>query len=831
MTPIRHALRQARRQPGFTFIVTAMLAVGIGATTAMFSTFHELLLRELRVPEPEQLVNLGAPGRKWGVPLCGAAGDCEHVFSYAMFRDLEARQTALSELAGHYAFLANLAYGGETQSSQALLVSGDYFATLRVAPLLGRLIGPQDDARIGDGAVAVLSHQYWQNSLGADPGVVGRAMIVNGQTLTIVGVAPERFAGTTAGWNPSVFVPLTMRVRMEANPTWDENRAFYWVYAFGRLKPGVSPEQARASLDTLYSGIINEVEAPLFPTMAPDVLERFRASRLAVEPGARGQSNLQRFLATPLAMLLGVTAVVLLIVCVNVANLMLARGARRAGELAIRSSIGASRRHLVLDLLLEATVLGVLGGLASLPVAFATLRAVVALVPAGTFDRQVLPVTPSSTAGAFAVALTLATVLLFGLLPALRTSRADPGAAMKGAAHNAVSGRGVTRVGGALATSQIVLSMMLLVLAGLFAQSLANLARANLGMNVDSVVTFTVSPRRNGYGNPQAMQFFAALERELASRPGVTSVASSMALVLGPSSWGGAVQIEGRELDGAASAVNLNDVSPSFFRTLSIPLLDGRDFTAADDLGAPPVGIVNEAFVRKFHLENDVIGKRVSLVGLKPDIEIVGVVADAKYSSVRADAPPQLILPRLQNDNIAALSYYVRAAIPADVLMRTIRGVVAAADPNLPVTALSTMDDVVKINTGLDRIVAVLAGGFAALATLLAAIGLYGVLAYNVAQRTRELGLRLALGATAGGLRRMVLRQVAKIALIGVPIGLGIGVLLGQGARTLLYGLSNYDPVVLSGAVAVLAGVVLVAGYLPARRASAVEPMQALRHD
>src|SRR5262245_46215463 len=392
MNSIRFALRQVGRRPGFALVVIAMLAIGIGATTAMFSTFHELLLRDLRVPQPEQLVNLGAPGRPGGIPLCGMAGDCQQVFSLAMFRDLEARQTVLSELAGHYAFQANLAYGRETQSSQALLVSGRYFSTLRVAPFLGRLIGPQDDARIGECAVAVLSHRYWQSSLGANPDVVGRNLVVNGQTLTIVGVAPEGFAGTTTGWNPNVFVPLTMRGQMEANPIWDENRAFYWIYAFGRLKPGVSLEQARASLKTLYSGIINEVEAPLFSTMAPDVLAKFRASQLAVEPGARGQSSMPRFLGTPLAMLLGVTAVVLLIVCVNVANLMLARGARRAGELAIRSSIGASRRQLVGHLLLEAGVLGVLGGLASVTVALVTLRAVVALVPVGTLDGQVFPV-------------------------------------------------------------------------------------------------------------------------------------------------------------------------------------------------------------------------------------------------------------------------------------------------------------------------------------------------------------------------------------------------------------------------------------------------------
>jgi predicted permease len=295
--------------------------------------------------------------------------------------------------------------------------------------------------------------------------------------------------------------------------------------------------------------------------------------------------------------------------------------------------------------------------------------------------------------------------------------------------------------------------------------------------------------------------------------------------------WNRSVKIEGRELDRATSLVPENDVSPGFFRTLSIPLLAGRDFTDSDRSGAPRVAIVNEGFVHKFRLEGEAIGKRMALGDDPADVEIVGVVADAKYSTVRADAPPQVMLPRLQNDNIAALSYYVRGAIPADALMRTIKGVAAAADPNLPVTDLGTMRDAVDLNLGLDRIVATLAGGFAALATLLAAIGLYGVLAYNVAQRTRELGLRLALGATAGGLRGMLLRQVGKIALIGMPIGLAIGVLLGQGAKAMLFGLSNYDPVVLGGAVAVLAAVVLAAGYLPARRASEVAPMEALRHE
>jgi predicted permease len=832
MRAIRQAVRQLCHRPGFSAVVIAMLAIGIGATTAMFSMFHEVLLAKLPVGEPDALVNLGAPGPKAGSTTCTMAGTCEEIFSFPMFRDLEARQTVLTELAGHYETFANLAYRDHSEATRAALVSGAYFGALRVQPALGRLLGPEDDAQVGESAVAVLSYDYWHSSAGGDRDAIGRTIVVNGEPLTIVGVAPEGFHGTTAGWTPSVYVPLTMRWRMETNvPRSDDNRLAYWVYLFGRLKPGVSLEQARASLNTLHSGILNEVEAPLNGALGPDALEKFRARQLTVEPGARGQSLVRAVGGPPFEMLLGVAAAVLAIVCVNLANLMLARNATRAAELAIRSSIGASRRHLVRDLLLESAVLAVAGGLASIPIAEATLRGVSALVPWQIADTIQLGLSPA--AAGFAAAVSLGTALLFGLLPALRSSVVDPGATMKGQAAHSVGARRATRFGRSLATVQITCSMMLLVFAGLFAQSLANATRADLGMNVDSLVTFNVSPRRNGYDDSRAMQLFDRLERDLAAQPGVVSVASSMVPLIAFSQWGDDVKIDGQDAPSPAADVraNMNWVGNDFFRTLAIPLRAGRVFTDADRNGAQSVAIVNESFVGKFALEDGAIGKRFTLKLIPGSFEIVGVIADTKYDSVKGDIRPQFVFPRRQSTSLGSLSFYVRAATPPDEAMRMIRRVVASLDPNLPVSDLMTMDKVIESNLFTDRLVAMLAGAFAALATLLAATGLYGVLAYGVAQRTREFGLRLALGATPGGIRTMVLWQVAKIALIGMPIGLALGVALGQLAKALLYGMSGYDPVVLGGAVGVLVGVVLAAGYLPARRASSVDPMEALRYE
>jgi predicted permease len=751
-----------------------------------------------------------------------------------MFRDLEAQQTVFTGIAAHQPFPANLAYDRRASTGNGLLVSGSYFDVLGLKPALGRLIGRQDEPKVGEGAVVVLGYEYWRSSFGADPNIIDRTLTVNGQVLTIIGVAPQGFAGTTIGYQPRVYVPITMRWLMQPTlQTLATDRKSYWVYLFARLRPGVTIEGALAQLGGVYHAILNDVEAPLnsLMLMPPEIMERFRARPLTIEPGARGQSSLPEQARTPSSLLLGVTTLVLLLVCANIANLLLARGATRAGEMAIRASLGADRGRLLRQALLESTTLAVAGGIASIPVALVTLRGVRILLP----DGERLDMTLNGQALVFTAVAALATVLLFGLAPAIRASRADPGLAMKGQAQQAVGAHGARRFRGTLATAQIVLSTVLLVLAGLFTQSLANLARVDLGMNAASVATFTVAPRRNGYTLEQATRFYERLETEIAAQPGVLSAASSMVPLLSGSTWGAGMRIEGVDPGppGTNNDAAMNSVSPGFFRTLAIPLASGRDFAPTDTIDKPLVAIVNESFLRKFKLGDDALGKHIGTGNPNepPNMEIVGIVGDAKYAQVRDEAPAQFFVPRQQNAFTDSMTFYVRAAVPPETLLTLIPRVVASLDPDLPVDKPTTMRQVVDDNVFVERMVATLSASFAVLATVLAAVGLYGVLAYLVTQRTREIGLRLALGATAARLRGMVLKQVAIMAGIGVPLGLVLAVLVGRMAEVLLFGLKGYDPLVLGAAVAVLAVVVSLAAYLPAQRAASIAPMEALRSE
>jgi predicted permease len=431
----------------------------------------------------------------------------------------------------------------------------------------------------------------------------------------------------------------------------------------------------------------------------------------------------------------------------------------------------------------------------------------------------------------FAAGAALATVLLFGLAPAWQASDTDPGRVIKGEASQSSSGRGMVRFRATLTTVQIAFSMVLLVLAGLFTQSLMNIARVNLGIDVESLVSFSVSPRLNGYAPDEVSALYDRIEEELAAQPGVRSVASAGIPLIAHRSMGYQVSGTGFEwTPGVNNFSQSNMVSPGFFATASIPLLAGREFTVADRLGSPPVAIVNESFVRRFDL-GTAVGERFSLPFVVDDIEIVGVVADAKYTEVKGDVQPQFFQPRRQATDLPALFFYVRGGIDSDAMIRMIPHLISSIDPDLPVDELTTMEAQVRDNVYIDRLTTMLSVAFAALATLLAAIGLYGVLAYNVTQRTRELGLRLALGATPGTLRGMVLKQVGVMALVGGMMGLAAAVGIGRVAEALLFGLSGYDPPVLLAAVAVLSAVVLAASYLPARRASNIAPMEALRYE
>ena len=775
-------------------------------------------------------MNLAAPGPKTGTTSCSFAGECDEIFSYPMFRDLEAQQTVFSSIAAHRDFDASLSDGGRAEIGRGIMVSGSYFSLLDLPPTVGRLIGREDEQQIGESAVVVLSHDYWRSRFGGDPGAVGRRLTVNGQSLTIVGVAPEGFSGTIPGFRPQVFVPLTLRWLMEPTRPRDEaDRRAYWVYLFARLKADVTVEQAAAGINALYGSILNEVEAPLNTSMADDLLAQFRQRQITLAPGARGQSWVPQGAAQPLTLLLGMTAVVLLIVCVNIANLLLARGASRVGEMAIRVSIGASRWRLISLLLTEISVPAVIGSLLSVPVAALTVYGFTATLPewlAGAYALEL-----NSTAFLFAAAVSLSTVALFSVVPAVQVTRVSPGLAVKGQGSQTLGGHGMTRFRTVLATTQIGFSMVLLVLAGLFTQSLVNVARVDLGMSVDSVVTFTVSPRMNGRDAADSMAIFDRIEERLATEPGVSSVGSARIALLTRRGSTSNPAFEGAEVvSGADGRVLTNDVSPGFFTTLAIPVLTGRTFAATDEVGAPRVAIVNESLVRRFDLGPAPIGKRFSLGPIRSNVEIVGVVADTQYRSVKDDVPAQIFLPRRQNDNLDGVTFYVRGVDP-DALQRTIPRAVAEIEPELAVGELGTFEGQVQENVYLDTLVAILSAGFAALATLLGAFGLYSVLAYNVTQRMRELGLRLALGATPREVRSMLMKQVGVMALIGGAAGLAAAIALGRAAEALLFGLSGYEPSVLIAATAVLAAVVLAAAYLPAQRAARIAPMEALRCD
>ncbi|HSJ23251.1 MAG TPA: ABC transporter permease [Longimicrobiales bacterium] len=829
MHALRLAFRTLFRTPFVTGVAILSLALGIGANAAIFSLFEQTLLRPLPVHEADRLVNLAAPGPKPGSNSCGQPGDCDQVFSYPMFRDLETADLPLTGIAAHLPFGANVAFQGQTEETQATLVSGSYFPLLRLQPAAGRLFTPADDEHIGGHPVAVLSHGYWQGRMGSAPDVVGRTIVVNGETLEIIGVAPRGFEGTTLGIRPAVFVPITMRAQMTRGFTAFENRRSYWAYLFGRLEPGASLAQAEAALNTVYSRIINEVEVPLQTGMSDQGMAAFREKRLTLSNGRRGQSSVHEVARTPLTLLLATAGIVLLIACANIANLLLARGAGRSMEMAVRLSLGANRRQVVSQLLTESLVLAALGGLAGLLVANATLGFISSTLPpevSATLEPRL-----DGTALLFTAAVAMLTGVLFGMFPALNSTRPELVSTIRTNAGNLTAGRAASRFRSVLVTSQVALAMALLVTAGLFLRSLDNVSRVELGLQPEGVVTFGVSPVRNGYDQDRTRVFFQRLEEELAALPGVTSVTASLVPLLSGSTWNNDVNVQGFERTPDTNAnATYNEIGTSFFATLGIPIIAGRDFTAADHADNANVVMVNEAFTRRFGLDRDAVGRLMGF-GNDMDREIVGVVADSKYAEVKDEIQPAVYIPYRQATRVGSMVFYVRGDVESASLLRAIPGVVAGLDPNLPVQQLKSMPQQVRENVFLDRMISTLAAAFATVATLLAAIGLYGVLAYTVAQRTREFGIRSALGASAGQLRGMVLRQVGVMLLIGGAIGVAAAVALGRAAASLLFGVEAVDPVVMAAAGLLLATLAVVAGLMPARRAAAVDPVTALRYD
>jgi len=751
-----------------------------------------------------------------------------------MFRDLQKMQTVFTDIAAHVGFGANVAYETQTSSGEGLLVSGSYFPVLELQPALGRLLDPNDDKVVGESRVVVLSYSYWSSRFGLDPTILNKRLIINGQGLTIVGVAPRGFDGTTIGMRPSVFVPITLRSMLSDETGWSL-RTDYWAYLFARLRPGVAIEAARASLGTQYHAIVTDVEAPLQKDMSAQTMARFRAKPILLAPGGRGQSSVPDQAKTPLRLLVGVTAFVLLIACANIANLLLARSAARAGEMAIRLSIGASRARLIGQLLTESLLLALLGGMAGLVVAHWTLVLVTSLLPSEM--QHTITFTMSGTVILFGIGLTFATGLLFGLFPALHSTRPDLVSTLKNQAGQPSGARRAARIRLLLATSQIALAMTLLASSGFFLKSLLNISRIDLGFKVDRVVTFGLSPVLNGYSFDRARLLFRRLEDELRAVPGVTAVTVSNVPLLAGHNRARDVAVQGFKAGpDTDSNSRYNRIGPGYFSALGIPLISGREFTDADTVNSAKVAVVNQTFAKKFGLGNDAVGKSMGWAPgegyrSKLDTTIVGVVEDAKYSDVKQKVPPQFFVPYRQDTELGEMHVYVRTSGDTAQAASAIAAVVKRLDPNLPIEQFETLPEQVRNSTYLDRMMTTLSAAFALLATLLAAIGLYGVLAYTVAQRTREIGLRMALGAAPARVRGMVLRQVALMTTVGSLVGLAAALGVGKMAQSILFQMTGADPAVLAFSVVALALVALCAGFIPAHRASRVDPMRALKYE
>jgi predicted permease len=831
LSDVRYCLRGFAQRPLFAFVIVATLALGISINAAVVSLYDQVLVRELPVTAPHELVNLASPGPKQGSSSTNDGGTQDEIFSYPMFRDLERADGPFVGIAAHRIVETNLSFEGGTIAGEGMLVSGSYFPLLGVAPAVGRLLDANDDRVAGEADAVVLSYAYWQSQFNADPGVVGRTLVVNGKPLTIVGIAPQGFHGTTIGARPQVFLPITFSWLGGASSFPDhENRRSYWAYLFARLKPGVSLAQAAAAINEPYRSILNDVDAPLLEDVGAEQLERFRAKTIVLTPGERGQSRIDDNSRAPLTILLVSTALVLLIASVNVANLLLARGSTRVGEIAVRVALGASRARLLTLLLVEVLLLAAAAAVVSLPLTFGALHGIRSLLPLTATES--LDFVIDTAVVVATVGLAVLSTLVFGLIPALKLMRAqaNPGQQTGGARQTV--GKAAARFRAGLTSAQIALSMALLVLAGWFAQSMFNVTRVDVGFRVDSLSVFSIAPERNGYTPARSADLFDRLEQELAAIPGVTSVAAAAISLLDNSNWTSQIEVDGYEPSpGEETDASLNFVSPGFFKTLEMPLVAGTGFERRGRAEKPRVAIVNERFVERFNLGGSAIGKRLSALGWDKETEIIGIVRDAKYSEVKQEIPPQAFMLREEIPFLGATSFYLRSELPPRELRTAVQRVVSGQDPALPIVDFLTVTDQAKENVFLDRFMSTLAAALAVMATVLAGLGIYGVLSYGVVQRLREIGLRIALGAAPQNVRRMVLKQVGWMAAIGVLAGVTFAVLLGEVGRSLLFGLTPTDPLVPAAAVVTLLAIVLAAAYVPARRAARVDPVTALRGD
>jgi len=824
---LRYGTRLLRLNPAFTATAVLSLGLGIAANTSIFTLVDQVLLRLLPVDNARELVQFRMEGGRVG----SQSGDGLHTFSYPMYVAFRDRNTVFSGITGQYTERLSALADERGEMVETAWVAGNFFQVLGVKPHIGRVLASDDD--VSRSAVVVLQYDFWQTRYAGRQDVIGATIRLNGAPFTIAGVAAPEFGGTNAGLLTQLWAPVNARTTLAPDFKADlENDRYHWFYLFARLKPGVTLEQAQTAMRVLHQQRKEEEVKGEFFAKFPDTRDRFLRQTLSLVPADRGLSALRRTFERPLVVLQWLVGVVLLIACTNVASLLLARAAARQREIAIRSALGAGRWRMVRQLFVESVILAIAGGAVGLFFSVWLTRGLVRFLP---YDRATLGLSaaPDARVLLFTTAVTLATAVLFGLVPALRGSRVGTAATLKDEAGSVTAGQGHVRLRKAFVALQVCLSLLLLIGAGLFVRTLDNLRKVSLGFDAENVVMFGVRPATQ-YDDQRKLQVFRGLLEGLTTVPGVKAAGANTSRLLTGGRWDSQITVPGGEAkDGNVPWSFFNAVTPGYFAALGIPVKTGRDFSWSDWGGSRKLCLVNEALAADYFQGSYPVGRQLGQGrSVTADTEIIGVFGNARYHDVRGEVPRQTFVnldSRIRS--VGSVTVYARIQGDPRRIMPLLREQVRRVDSNLVVFDMRMLDEQLDMRLANERMLSFLSGGFAILATILAIVGLHGVLAFVVTRRTREIGIRIALGAPQRAVLQLVMREMAAVVVFGLAAGAITAYLTGSYIETQLFGVNAGDGLVFGISMAILLTAALAASFLPAWRASRISPIRALRYE